>query len=258
MQRIISLFLVLTLCHCQGSKESKSQLNVAQLLDTYQKLPLQYQGLDFTELLLLKPIAQKVKLNQALDAAKKWQAIDSLYFDFLGQPFSNFIQSTVARTDIPSMNGDSVEIMIRYSEALTTIVEAYHIGITGLRFKRFVIDRNCNPNIGPKPLTSKCLSVLAQKNLPTNPDNFAEIKDYLEKCDFYGFPARFNIFCMDGDYITIYLKDDDRYQAVYAHCPDEQHPLRIILNKVKYLLKFEWIFLFLMNKKQNIIFIFVN
>ncbi|WP_421796027.1 hypothetical protein [Haliscomenobacter sp.] len=237
MQKALSLFIVLTLCCCQGSRESKSQPNVAQLTAIYQRLPLQYQSLDFAQLLLLKPVDQQITLKQALDAVKRRQAFDSLYFSFLGKPFSSFIGSTIVRTDVPSANGDSVEILIRHSQALTTVVETYYIGIAGLQFKRFIIDQNCNPQTGSKPLTSGCFSVLDQKALPANPDNLAEIKDYLNKCDFSGFPVKFNNSCFDGDYVTIYLKNHGQYQVVYAHCPDELHPLRIILNKMKHFLE---------------------
>ncbi|WP_373550104.1 hypothetical protein [Haliscomenobacter sp.] len=193
--------------------------------------------MDFAELFLLKPVAQKIKLKQEFDLVRRRQTFDSLYFSFLGKPFSNFIGSTIARTDIPSTYGDSVEILIRHSQALAPVFDTYYIGITGLQFRRFILDENCNPYTGSKPLTSACFSVLAQKTLPANPNNFAEIKDYLNKCGFSGFPARFNNSCLDGDYVTIYVKNLGQYQVVYVHCPDELHPLRIILNKVKYFLE---------------------
>lgn len=237
MQRFLFLFLLLVFNSCQNLEEKNSTQSIGQLLNTYQKLPTHYQRLDLAELLFLKPVAQKVWLKQALDEAKLQRLVDSVQFSFLEQPFTDFYGSCITWAEQPGLSSDSTEILVHYSQALTTEVEVHYLGATGFYYKYFRIDPDCNPTTGGKPLTLKCFSLLSEKKLPSNTNQLADLKDYLEKCDFLYAPARFEKDCLDGDYITIYVKEGNRFKVVSAYCPDELQPLRVILNKVKNMLE---------------------
>lgn len=233
MQRFLFLFLLLAFNSCQSLDEKNSTQSIRQLLNTYQRLPTHYQRLDLAELLFLKPIAQKVRLKQALDEAKRRRLVDSIQFSFLEQPFTGFYGSCLAWAEQPDLRSDSVEILVHYSQALTTEVEVHYLGATGFYYKHFRIDPDCNPTTGGKPFTVKCFSLLSEKKLLSNTNQLADLKDYVEKCDFLYAPARLEKGCLDGDYITVYVNEGNHFKVAYAHCPNELQPLRVILNKTR-------------------------
>lgn len=236
MQRFLFLFVLVVFSACQNLDTKDSGQSIGQLLNTYHRLPAHYQRLNLSELLYLKPLAQKVRLKQDLEFAERRRRSDSLLFNLLGKPISNFYTSCLGWTEQPSLTSDSVEILVIYSHALTTNTEVHYLGPSEFLYKHFVIDAQCNPQTGSKPLTIKCLTSISEKKLPSKDGQLATLKDYLNKCDFLSGPARYDTGCMDGDYITIYVKNGNSYKVASAHCPGELQPMRLILNKARSIL----------------------
>lgn len=235
MQKLLFLLFVVGLFGCRNPEKAKVDPDLARLINTYIELPKMYQqDLDFLDL-LLKPATQKAKFEKALSIARGRQKFDSLYISFLGKPFDAFKES-VDRS-FAEIETDSIQILIRHSHSLTTIVDTYYLGSDAYVFKKVKIDPSCNPLTGSKSLNKACLELLEQKNKPSLLKNYKDLIAYLQECDFYSFPTRVGGPCMDGDGITVCVKYHQEYRVVSAPCPSELHPLSIILNKAERMLR---------------------
>lgn len=233
MQRFLFLFFVLFLGACQNTEQTKFDYQLAHLIHNYEKIPEQYQRLELEDLLLLDPIAQKIKLKQGMEESKLLQRFDSLCFDFLGKPFLGFIETIYSPSNIVGNIGYSTEILIRIKGSWSSHEDIYYVSKNEALYKRITTDSSCDPSVNAKPSISNCFRMLTQKAISTNSDDYAALERYLNECNFSGFPLRFNNSCFDGEKLMVCVKNKDSYKVIYTNCPREKHPISIILKKVE-------------------------
>ena len=120
--------------------------------------------------------------------------------------------------------------------SLSLISEIYHLESNKIIYKKVLRDPDCNFILGSETITKECFTILEKKEKPISKEQYNDIRNFIQECGFWGFPTRFHLSCMDGNYVSVFLREKDSFKYVGVSCPPAQHSIQQLLNQIIQLL----------------------
>jgi hypothetical protein len=235
MQRLFLICLLIMIQGCSNSPALSDEQALQKLISKYNQIPENYRHRNLNDILAISPKSWKKNLEAEIREGKMRQTQDSLIQTALEEPF--FDQKLNAFTNAfhnPSI--DTFFLQLGNWGSLSLISEIYHLESNKIIYKKVLRDPDCNYLTGPKTITKECFTVLVKKEKRISKEQWNGIKNFIQKCGFWGFPTRFHSSCMDGNYVSVFLRENDRIKHVAVSCPPAQHSIQQLLNQIIQLL----------------------
>lgn len=235
MQRLFLICLLIMIQGCSNSPALSDEQELQKLISGYNQIPENYRHRELNDILAISPKSWKKELEAEIREGRMRQTQDSLIQTALGEPF--FDQNLNAFTNAfhnPSI--DTFFLRLGNWGSLSLISEIYHLESNKIIYKKVLRDPDCNYLAGPKAITKECFTILVKKEKSISKEQYNGIRNFIQKCGFWGFPTRFHSSCMDGNYVSVFLRENDRSKYAGVSCPPAQHSIQQLLNQIIQLL----------------------
>lgn len=235
MQRLFLICLLFTIQGCSNSPDLSNEQALQILIWKYNQIPEKYRHRDLNDIWAISPKSWKKDLEAQIREGKMRQTQDSLVQIALEEPF--FDQKLHAFTNAfynPSI--DTFFLQLENWGSLSLISEIYHLESNKIIYKKVLRDPDCNYLTGSKTITKECFTILEKKEKRISKEQYNDIRNFIQECGFWGFPTGFHSSCIDGNYVSVFLRENDGFKYVGVSCPPAQHSIQQLLNQIIQLL----------------------
>ena len=235
MKKLLLICLLFTIRGSSNSPDLSNEQELQKLISKYNQIPENYRHRNLNEILAYSPKNWKKDLEAEIRYGKMRQTQDSLIQTALEEPF--FDQNLNAFTNaFHNTSIDSFFLQLGNWGSLSLISEIYHLESNKIIYKKILRDPDCNYITGPKTIKEECFTILVKKEKRISKEQYNEIRNFIQECGFWGFPTRFHLSCMDGNYVSVFLREKDTFKYVGVSCPPALHPIQQIANQIIQLL----------------------
>lgn len=231
MKKLLLICLLFTIRGASNSPDLSNEQALQILIWKYNQIPENYRHRDLNDILAISTKSWKKDLEAEIREGKMRQTQDSLVQTALEEPF--FDQKLHAFTNAfhnPSI--DTFFLQLGNWGSLSLTSEIYHLESNKIIYKKVLRDPDCNYLTGPKTITEECFTILAKKEKRISKEQWNDIRNFIQKSGFWGFPTRFHSSCMDGNYVSVFLREKDGFKYVGVSCPSAQHSIQHLLNQI--------------------------
>lgn len=235
MKKLLLICLLFTIRGSSNSPDLSNEQALQILIWKYNQIPEKYRRRDLNDILDIGPKSWKKDLEAEIREGKMRQTQDSLIQTALEEPF--FDQKLHAFTNAfhnPSM--DTFFLQLGNWGSLSLISEIYHLESNKIIYKKILRDPDCNFILGSETIAKECFTILVKKEKPISKEQYNDIRNFIQKIGFWGFPTSFQLSCMDGNYVSVFLRENDGFKYVGVSCPPALHPIQHLMNQIIQLL----------------------
>jgi hypothetical protein len=237
MQRLLFLSFLLFIPGSSKPTELSTEQYLQKLISIFDRIPEQYKHRNLRELLVWRPINKwKKDLEDEIRYGKMNQTQDSLIHLALGEPYFNYGSNAFSDT-LHDKSIDRFFIRLEDWGSLSLLSEIYRVESTKISYKKILRDPDCNFITGPKSITKTCFTILFEKEKIISQEELKRLKEYLDKSGFRSFPIGFKGSCLDGNYVSVFLQEQNSFIYSGASCPSELHPLKKLADQIKLLIQ---------------------
>lgn len=235
MRSLFLIFLLLMIQGCSNSPHLSNEQELQKLISTYNQIPENYKHRNLHEILAYGPKSWKKDLEDEIRYGRMAQTQDSLIQTALEEPF--FDQNLNAFTNaFHNTSIDTFFLQLGNWGSLSLISEIYHLESNKIIYKKILRDPDCNYITGPKTITKECFTILVKKEKRISKEQWNDIRNFIQKCGFWGFPTKFHSSCIDGNYVSVFLREKNGFKYVGVSCPPALHPIQQLANQIIQLL----------------------
>ena len=236
MQRLFLICLLFMIQGCPNSLNLSNEQELQKLISKYHRISDQYKNRDLQEIMAHSSTKHwKKDLEDELRYSKMRQTQDSLIQTALDEPFFN--QNLNAFTNaFHNTSIDTFFLQLGNWGSLSLISEIYHLESNKIIYKKILRDPDCNYITGPKTITKECFTILVKKEKRISKEQWNDIRNFIQKCGFWGFPTKFHSSCIDGNYVSVFLREKNGFKYVGVSCPPALHPIQQLANQIIQLL----------------------
>lgn len=235
MQRLLLICLMVMIQGCSNSPDLSNEQALQILIWKYNQIPEKYRHRDLNDILAHSPKSWKKDLEAEIREGEMRQTQDSLVQTVLEEPF--FDQKLHAFTNAfhnPSI--DTFFLQLENWGSLSLISEIYHLESNKIIYKKILRDPDCNFILGSETIAKECFTILVKKEKRISKEQYNDIRNFIQKIGFWGFPTSFQLSCMDGNYLSVFLKEKSNFKYAGVSCPPALHSIQHLMNQIIQLL----------------------